>query len=136
MVDQFSLGTRIDRGDPFALKASGTVETASTTGAAVDTGTEGGSLTVTVSVVAGATGTTPTLNVVIEGSQDGANWFTLGTVGANGYAVGTTATAPSNFTTSAVTVNACFPRPQLVRARSVIGGTTPSFTYAVSVVAN
>lgn len=136
MPDQYADGNYIDRGDALVLKAAGTVETASASGAGIDTGENGGSLVVTVAVAAGATGTTPTLTVVIEGSQDDSTWFTLGTVGANGYSAGTTATAPSNFTTSAVTVNAAFPRPQFVRARSVIGGTTPSFTYGVSAVAS
>lgn len=135
-MDEFSEGTGEDRGRPLVLKAAGTVESTSTTGTAVDTGPDAGSLVVTVAVAAGATGTSPTLTVVVEGSEDGTNWFTLGTVGANGYAAGTTATAPSNFTTSAVTVNAAFPRPQLVRARSVVGGSaTPTFTYGVSAVA-
>lgn len=118
-----------NRGKQYKLKASG-AETASTTSGSRNTGNDGGSLFVTVKVTA-ATGTTPTMTVVIEGSADGTNWFTLGTVGANGYAAGTTASAPSNFT-AAATVRAAFPAMQFVRSRSVIGGTTPSFTYSVS----
>lgn len=125
----YATASHINRGKQYTLKDSG-AETASTTGHAKDTGDNGGSLYVFVNVTA-ATGATPTMTVVIEGSEDGSNWFTLGTVGANGYAVGTTATAPSNFTAVAST-RAAFPAMQYVRSRSVIGGATPSFTYSVT----
>jgi hypothetical protein len=125
----YGTASHTNRGKQYKLKASG-AETASTTGHALNTGNESGSLFVTVKVTA-ATGTTPTMTVVIEGSADGTNWFTLGTVGANGYAAGTTATAPTNFT-AAATVRAAFPAMQYVRSRSVIAGTTPSFTYSVT----
>lgn len=119
----------MNRGSLYVLKASG-AETASTTGGAVNTGDNGGSLYVQVDVTA-ASGTTPTLTVVVEGSQDGTNFFTLGTVGANGHAVGATGPAPTNFT-AAATARGVFPAVQYVRSRSVVGGTTPSFTYQVS----
>lgn len=122
-----SAGTR--RGSVVALKAS-SAETASTTGGAVDTGTSAVNALVTVAVTA-ASGTTPTMTVVLEGSVDGTDWVTLGTVGANGYATGTTSTAPSNFTAAATTL-AVVPAVQFIRSRSVIGGTTPSFTYSVT----
>lgn len=125
----YATASHTNRGKQYKLKASG-AETESTTGTARNTADNSGSLYVVVSVTA-ATGTTPTMTVVIEGSEDGTNWFTLGTVGANGYAAGTTATAPSNFT-AAATVRAAFPAMQYVRSRSVIGGTTPSFTYSVT----
>lgn len=90
---------------------------------------ESGCLSVVVNVTA-ASGTTPTLTVVVEGSDDGATWFQLGVVGAGGYSVGTTASAPTNLTVAAVGRGA-FPAPAYVRTRSVVGGTTPSFTYSV-----
>ena len=124
----YATASHINRGKQYTLKAS-SAETASTTGHAKNTANDSGSLYVFVNVTA-VTGTTPTMTVVIEGSQDGSNWFTLGTVGANGYATGTTATAPSNFTAAADT-RAAFPAMQFIRSRSVIGGTTPSFTYSV-----
>lgn len=120
------------RGQLLSTKSSG-AETASATHASVDT-IDASTAVVTVTVTA-ASGTTPTMTVVVEGSTDGATWVTLGTIGANGYNVGGVATAPTNFTTAA-TSRGVFSAPQLVRTRSVIGGTTPSFTYAVDVEAN
>lgn len=127
MGNQYATTGGMRRGSVLTLKASG-AETASTTSGATDSG--GGNALVTVSVTA-ASGTTPTLTVVIEGSVDGTNWVTVGTVGANGYSVGTTDSAPSNFTTTATT-RAVLPAVQFLRSRSVIGGTTPSFTYSVT----
>lgn len=121
------------RGSAVVLKAS-SAETASTTGTSVNTGGDPGGLYLEVNVTA-ASGTTPTMTVVIEGSMDNTNWFTLGTVGANGYNSGSVATAPSNFTVTAGPVRAYFDSAQYVRSRSVIGGTTPSFTYTVTGVA-
>lgn len=133
-MNLYSAGSLQSRGTPLDLVAAGTVETASTTHSAVDTGYEGGSLYVTVAVTA-ASGTTPTLTVVVESSQDGTTWTELATVGSNGYAAGSVVgTAPDNFT-AAATATAYVPRGQLVRAKSVIAGTTPSFTYGVSAVA-
>lgn len=114
-------------GTNYTLKASA-AETASTTGAAVQVGS--GTAIVSVAVTA-ASGTTPTMTVVIEGSADGTNFMTLGTVGANGYSAGSVASAPSNIT-GAVSVLAAFDALPYMRYRSVIAGTTPSFTYSVS----
>lgn len=130
----YSAGARMSRGKPLTLVASGTTETASTTHSGVDTGDEGGSLYVTATVTASA-GTTPTLLVVVEGSQDGTTWTQLAEIGSNGYAAGSVVgTAPTAFS-AAASATAYVPRGQLVRARSVIAGTTPSFTYGVSAVA-
>lgn len=114
-------------GTPYTLKASA-AETASTTGAAVQVNS--GTAFVSV-VVTAASGTTPTMTVVIEGSADGTNFLTLATVGANGYSAGSVGTAPSNIT-GAVTVLAAMDTMPYMRYRSVIAGTTPSFTYAVA----
>jgi len=112
----------------LALKASG-AETANTTGSAFDTG-ECNTLYVQVDVTA-ASGTTPTLTVVVEGSNDNSNYFVLATIGSNGGAVGAVGTAPANFTTTG-TARCAVPAAQWVRYRSVITGTTPSFTYSVT----
>jgi hypothetical protein len=110
------------------VKASG-AETASTTHAAVGTAAYG---TVVVEVdVTAASGTGPTLLLVVEGSIDGTTWFQLGQVGANGYSTGMSA-APSNINAVDHSFGA-FPAARYVRTRSVIGGTTPSFTYSVAV---
>lgn len=111
---------------PFEFKALA-AETASSTHH-VTTPDQPGSLLVTVKVTT-VTGTLPTLAVVVESSADGSTWFTVGTVGANGYSVGSVATAPSNIT-APVTVSALFPAAEHIRTRSVVGGTTPSFTYS------
>lgn len=133
MPQRYASGSIIKRGDPYTLKAS-SAETASTTGATVET-REGGCVHVEVNVTA-ASGTTPTMTVVIEGSNDGTNWYTLATFGSNGYAAGAVATAPANFTAAAGPIRGCVPAMQFIRSRSVIGGTTPSFTYAVSAEVN
>jgi hypothetical protein len=131
-MQQFSGASGIQRGIPVDFKVSG-AETVSTTHGAFDTGADsGGSLYIKVNVTA-ASGTTPTLSVVVEGSQDGGtSWFQLGTIGSDGYGHGKGAAtgAPANFTTTG-SAQAIFPRPQLVRTRSVVAGTTPSFTYSV-----
>lgn len=130
---RFASGTVMKRGAAYTLKASG-AETVSTIGPQViDTG-ESGVVYVQVDVTA-VSGSTPSMTVVIEGSNDGSAWFTLGTIGANGYVVGSVGSAPSNFT-AAATTRAAFPAMQFVRYRSVIGGSTPSFTYVVAMEAN
>ena len=121
-------GNLEERGEIFTTKSSA-AETASTTHKTFSSHDQG-SLVVTAKVTA-VSGTSPTLTVVVEGSTDGSNWFTLGTIGANGYAAGSTATAPTNISANGTYVGA-FPNPQFVRTRSVIGGTTPSFTYSVT----
>lgn len=123
----YVLGNRFFRGRKATVKASA-AETASTTHATVDTRTAS-TVAVTVDVTA-ASGTTPTLVVIVEGSHDETTWVELGRIGANGYRTGTVGTAPSNFT-GAASVAGIFPAPQFVRTRSVVGGTTPSFTYSV-----
>lgn len=128
-MPRYAKGSIMARGQIATPKQSA-AETASTTHPVVETSDYGVAL-VTVAVTA-ASGTTPTMTVVVEGSTDNSTWTTLGTIGANGYAAGTTATAPSNFT-GAATVSGVFAAPQFVRTRSVVGGTTPSFTYSVTI---
>lgn len=123
----FATSSGIIDGAPFEFKSSA-AETATATHKSVRIGS-GGPVVVTVNVTA-FSGTTPTLAVVVEGSNDGSTWVTLGQLGANGYSLGSVATAPSNITGTA-TVSGVFPALTYVRTRSVVGGTTPSFTYSV-----
>lgn len=69
--------------------------------------------------VTAASGTTPTLNVVIEDSIDGVNWATVGTF-AQKTAAGV----------EAITLAGRFARR--LRVRWTVGGTTPSFTFSVA----
>ncbi len=120
----------IESSDAATLKASA-AQTSSTTGTVVDAGSSG-AREVLVDVTA-ASGTTPTMTVVIECQSDGTNWVEAGTVGSNGARVGAVGTAPANFT-AVSSARAVLPLTGLTRYRSVIGGTTPSFTYSVSVI--
>lgn len=74
------------------------------------------------------------MTVVIEGSEDGSTWVGLCTIGSNGYAVGSVTSAPANITTTGTYLGFCDVL-HYMRARSVIGGTTPSFTYSVTATA-
>lgn len=69
--------------------------------------------------VTAASGTTPTLTVVVQHSTNGTTWTTLGT-----FTAATAAT--SELITATGTVN------RYVRAAFTVGGTTPSFTCQVS----
>ncbi len=68
--------------------------------------------------VTAASGTTPTLDVVIEDTLDGTNWNILASFGQK--------TAPGR-----EVVNVSTPFANRIRARWTIGGTTPSFTFSV-----
>lgn len=127
-MQEFSGPSGMHRGFNVEFKAPA-AETVSTTHNFFDTGIDGGSLAVKVAVTASA-GTTPTLTVIVEGSEDNSNWVPLATIGSNGYMAGGIGTAVANFT-AAATARAVVPRTQFVRTRSVVGGTTPSFTYSV-----
>jgi hypothetical protein len=130
MGDKFATPTGMHSGKPKQITKASGAETASTTHPAVDSSASANAV-VTVTVTASG-GTTPTLTVVVEGSNDGTNWVALGTIGANGYVLGTPATPPTNLT-GAATVVGVFPAMQQTRTRSVVGGTTPSFTYSVGI---
>jgi hypothetical protein len=131
MPQRYASGNIVKRGDASQLKASG-AETTNTTSGTVTTSDGAGTVYVEVNVTA-ASGTTPTLMVVVEGSNDLTNWFTLGVIGSNGFSVGSVATAVANFTTSGGPIRGAFSAMQFVRTRSVITGTTPSFTYSINV---
>lgn len=127
----YATGSVVVRGTPLTLKSSG-AETASTDGASVATGPDGGSLYVTMDITASSG--TPTILLAVQGSVDGSTWVTLGQIGANGYVAGTPATAPTT-TVSVSTRRAVLPSMPFVRYSSTIGGGTPSVTYSVTAVA-
>lgn len=130
MGNDYATSTGMHHGTPGVFTKAAGAETVSTTHGLVD-GSHSASAIVTVNVTASG-GTTPTLTVAVEGSNDGTNWVLLGTLGANGYNLGSVATAPSNLT-GAATVTGVFPTMGSVRTRSIVGGTTPTFTYSVLV---
>lgn len=68
--------------------------------------------------VTAASGTTPTLDVVLEDTLDGTNWNTIGT-----FAQKTAA--------GREVINITAPFSDRLRARWTVGGTTPSFTFSV-----
>jgi len=68
--------------------------------------------------VTAVSGTSPTLDVVIEDTLDGVNWNTVGTF-AQKTAVGREV------------INITTPFADRVRCRFTIGGTSPSFTFSV-----
>lgn len=70
--------------------------------------------------VTAASGTTPTLDVVIEDTLDGTNWNVIGTF-AQKVAVGREV------------INVTSPFGDRLRVRWTIGGATPSFTFSVRV---
>jgi hypothetical protein len=95
-------------------------QTATVSGTTVDNSastTNGGVGSISVTA---ASGTSPTLDVIVQHSSDGSTWSTLGTFTQ---ATGTTSEAIT--VASGTTVN------RYVRATATIGGTTPSFTFAV-----
>lgn len=70
--------------------------------------------------VTAASGTTPTLNVVIEDTLDGTNWYPVATF-----------TQATGVGTQVQRVNTAFGTQ--LRARWTVGGTTPNFTFDVLV---
>ncbi len=68
--------------------------------------------------VTAVSGTTPTLDVVVEDTLDGVNWNTVGSF-AQVTAVGRQV------------VNFSAPFADRIRVRYTVGGTSPSFTFAV-----
>lgn len=72
--------------------------------------------------VSAAAGTAPTLDVVIEDTLDGVNWNVV-------------ATFAQKTAASREVVNVTLPFSDQIRVRWTVGGTTPSFTFAVAVYA-
>lgn len=100
--------------DALTLKASA-AQTVSTVGATVAVG-EHGVARLTLAVTA-ATGTTPTLDVVVETSQDGTTWRSLGSFAQKTIV----ASERKSF-------SGC---DHYIRYNATVAGTTPSFTYSV-----
>ena len=73
--------------------------------------------------VTAASGTAPTLNVLIEDSLDGTNFNTIGTF--------TQRTAAGR-----EVINITVPFSENLRVSWTIGGTTPSFTFSVDWIVN
>lgn len=69
--------------------------------------------------VTAASGTVPTLDVVIEDTLDGTNWNAVGTFAQKGAA-------------GREVINVTIPFAEQLRVRWTIGGTTPSFTFSVA----
>jgi hypothetical protein len=83
----------------------------------------GGAVTVRAQLaVTAASGTSPTLNVVIEDSLDGTNWYTVGTFA-------------QKTGTGVEVINITGPVAETTRVRWTVGGTSPNFTVSVVAVA-
>ena len=134
--------------NPIGLVPS-TTKTATYTGPGVDIRNIRADDIVVVLDVTAASGTTPTLDVYIQGSYDGVNWtdighFTQVTAAGRRYLSikprqdTATTTATEDWAEQVRNLAAGSVRniaaPCLIRADAVIGGTTPSFTFAVSAV--
>lgn len=103
-------------GDPVSLIPAGTTHTASSSGPAQATPSY---VTVRLTLdVAAVAGTTPSMTVNVQTSDDGATWTTLGSFPA---------------VTAAGKVRRAFAGlDRYVRATTTITGTTPSFTFGLS----
>lgn len=79
----------------------------------------GSSSTIRVQLdVTAATGTSPTLDVLIEDTLDGTNWNTVGTLAQRA--------APGR-----EVINITAPFSETLRVKWTMGGTTPNFTFSV-----
>jgi hypothetical protein len=108
------LGRHI-RVNDVSLKASA-AETASTTHTALELG-DAARVNLALDVTAFG-GTTPTLDITIEGSNDGTNWYTLGTFAQK---------------VNVATERKAFLAARHVRSRSVITGSAgQTFTYSIT----
>jgi hypothetical protein len=82
----------------------------------------GGANTLRVQLdVTAASGTTPTLDVVVQDTLDGTNYNTIGTFA-------------QKTTTGREVINVTTPFADRLRILHTIGGTTPSFTFSVRAV--
>jgi hypothetical protein len=116
-MSQDSTGRYYEGAETDTTKAlSSAARTASGTGTAFTvedvTDIEG---TLTISA---ASGTTPTLDVRLETTVDGTNYYTVGSF--------------SQKTTTGSEARAFGPLGQLARWAWTVGGTTPSFTFAIT----
>ena len=72
--------------------------------------------------VTAASGTSPTLNVALEQSSDGVTWSAV------------TGSGIAQLIAAGNAIATASPSAQFVRVTSTVAGTTPSFTYSVSVM--
>lgn len=80
-----------------------------------------------VTNVSAASGTSPTLEFDLEGTVDGTNWFKVDDLSSPSGSTGIRTRLTHSFSGFALV-----PR---MRIRYIIGGTTPSFTFDVKIVA-
>jgi len=95
--------------------------TTNTTGTTVDGGAASANGALANLHITAASGTSPTLDVVVEHSTNNSTWATLGTFAQ------ATGTGGESIVIAGPTVN------RYVRSRATTGGTNPSFTIAVAV---
>lgn len=69
--------------------------------------------------VTAASGTTPTLDVIVEDTLDGTNWFQVGAFAQR-----------TGVAREVINITGLF--SDVIRVRWTIGGTTPSFTFSVA----
>lgn len=100
----------------FDLLASAARTVSGSSASVTDQGDEK-TLRVQLNVTA-ASGTSPTLNAVVEDTLDGINWNTIGTFA-------------QRTGTGREVINITTPFSNEVRVSYTIGGTTPSFTFSV-----
>lgn len=104
---------------PYITPVASAARTASGTSSTLEGVGEWGTIRARLAVTA-ASGTSPTLDVVVEDTLDGGtNWHTVATF-AQKTAAGTEA------------VNITTPFSDRLRVRWTVGGTTPSFTFSVA----
>lgn len=108
------------------ISSGGLLETLVTSAARAASGDDGGTTgwghasTIRAQLdVTAASGTSPTLDVVIEDTLDGINWNTIGTF-AQKVSAGR----------EVINITGLF--SEQVRVRWTVGGTTPSFTFSVA----
>lgn len=92
------------------------------TGVDVEKYTKDGMVTVNLGAV---TGTTPTLDLVIQGSEDGTNYSSTAILTFGQF------TAANKIAAGKVNLN----KYKKIRAVSDVGGTTPSFTISIGLLA-
>lgn len=105
-------------GPSTAVSSSARTATGTSSAVALASDTQTLSLLIACTAVSG---TTPTLDMTVEWSNDGTNW-----------AVGDTADSFAQITAAKTTVKTFTRKAAQYRLRWTIGGTTPSFTFSVT----
>jgi hypothetical protein len=103
---------------PVAMLAEAAAIIATTTYASINMGACFGAMTMTLDVAL-PSGTTPTLDVIIEHSHDGSTWATL-------------LTFTQVTTVAATETKTAGPCRQYIRAKATIAGTLPIYTFTVT----